>query len=234
MWPGKSIAQQLHERLISRATDAQFFGRVTTVGDECEEEPELELATPTPDTLTRLGNLPVADGEQRERRDDLRITLQAALKDAEEFIAEVMQEYNEKLEEQLEEVRKAGRAQMEVIRKLNDVVFRSRHSLREATAARDNARDHLNTLETTKVPRWASREDREKHHKAIEAAKSLVRQANSDRLKANQAYNAAEEDLGKAQEQMTAISTAEIRLRGELSGKQFLDPDLGLTVKPLI
>ena len=100
------------------------------------------------------------------------------------------------------------------------------------TLLTESCRDELNSLHTTRISRWASNEDRQELQKKIVLTEEAVKQANEGLVKATSAHNDAAADVQAAQKRLGEISDAEIRLRGELSGKMYKDPETGLPIFP--
>jgi hypothetical protein len=219
---------QLHPPLWNEVRGEDFAGHAIAIG---ESESEPEIASPT-DLLTRLRNLPIEDSKQREQRDDLVGILQAATMEGEAFLAEAIQKRNAILEEQLEEVRKQGRAQQKVVARLDADLSAKHHKFHEA---RENAKwrfEELKDVKSRQLSKWASREDRDQLQQEIRQAEVILKQANAEAVKATNARNEAAEIFGQAEKKMAAIEAHESRLRGELSGKVYYDPETALPIQP--
>jgi chromosome segregation ATPase len=219
----------LHTPLWNEVRGDEFAGHAIALG-ESEAEPETSPALEN--LLTRLRNLPMEDSKQREKRNDLVGTLQAAIMEAEAFLTTAIQERNGVLEEQLEEVRKQGRAQQKVVARLDADLAAKHHNFHKA---RENAKwrfEELKDVKSRRLSKWASREDRDQLQQEIRQAEVILKQANAEAVKATNARNEAAEIFGQAEKKMAEIEAHESRLRGELSGRIYYDPETALPIQP--
>ncbi len=149
---------------------------------------------------------------------------------ANELLATLDGERREELENSLEEVRKCGREQQQVINKLESDRQQLQFQFHSADRYAKNCREQLDDLRMQRVSRWASKADRDGLGKKIAKAQNAVQEANAELVRATAQHNSAAEDVRMATQRMGEISNAEIRLRGELSGKVYYDPTTALPV----
>jgi chromosome segregation ATPase len=229
----KPLTERLHQKMIREVDGEHFAGSAVAIAPYGDFETEPEIAAPTHDLLTRLANLPLEDRKAKEQRDELRAALYATIMEVQEFINEVIASRNAILENQLEEIRTRGRAQQKILNGLEQDRQEKEFQFHSARVHADNCLMQLKDLRTTRMSRWASKADRAALGKKITAAELDVREANSECVKATDTHNSAAEDVAAASQRMGEISNFEIRLRGELSGKVFKDPETGLPILPV-
>ena len=229
--PPRPLSDVLHRKMVREVSGDRFAGTSVVIAPGGDFDNEQEIA-PAHDLLTRLANLPLEERKQKQQRDKLRSALYAATMEAQAFVDAVVESRNKALKLQLEEIRSRGRQQEAVISKLESNRQALEFEFHSARNHAQNCRDVLADLHNTRFSRWASEEDRKALAKKISAAEVALREANEDYARAQAAHNEAANDVGSAQARMGEISDTEIRLRGELSGKVYRDPQTALPVVP--
>jgi len=212
---------------------SEFAGSAVGIAPSIDFEPEMH--EPESSSLVlRLQRVKPKTPEMRQHIQTLISDLTAIELASLELLAAIDGERREELENDLEEVRRRGREQQTIIDALEADRQQKEFQFHSARNYAESCRDELTSLQTVRVSRWASKADRQALAKKIAKAKDAVRQANEDMARASNAHNEAANDVGLAQARMGAISDCEIKLRGELSGKPYRDPETALLVVPAV
>ena len=216
----------------SEINGSDFAGAAVEIAPRGEFADEREIATPLPDLLTRLSNWPCETREQRQRRDEVRSVLCVATQEAEAFINAAIQSRNEIIEAQLEEVRKKGRAQQKMVNRLESERLRKEAAFHSANQDWKWLQDELADLRATRLSRWASKEDKQERDKKIKSAEEALKQSVIELKEAAEGQNEAAAALGEAVKVMAQISEQESRLRSQLEGRVYFDPETMLPIPP--
>jgi len=159
------------------------------------------------------------------------------LAEAKELAQQVEQERQDTLEAQHREVRKQGREQQAVCEQLTQEFQNAELNLQSAAAELENAVDHLRALtimqqQNRHVGRWATDNELSEWRERVSKAKTRVIEANHAAVEALQARNEARERLSPAEGKLAELGATEIRLRKEIAGEAYHDPELGLSSVP--
>jgi hypothetical protein len=197
--------------------------------------PERELPDEAPadkSLIARLHKLKPRTPDEKRLVQTMISELAAIELGANQLIDSIDGERNEELDAALEEVRAQGRHQQKVISKLEANRQRLEFEFHAARSEQEAALNQLSSLETTRVSRWASKEDRASLGQKIAKVKARVRTANEQLVVATSAHNQAADAVAEAHEVMGRISNRELVLRGQLSGQVYYDPETALPIVP--
>lgn len=212
--------------------NAPFGGSVVPVETR---DPAVEIIERTPPSLQqRLLAVPIADPKLRQRRQTLVSELAAATMQAEDFLEEITTQRHAALENELEEIRAQGRQQLAVVEQLQIEHERAVMNVRNLREESENLGEQVKNLRRAPISKWASKETRAARQKKIVKLQEQLNALVRDIVVAGQQQQAAWHELGEAREVMNEISNAEARIRGQLSGKPYTDPEYGMVVSPII
>jgi hypothetical protein len=110
-------------------------------------------------------------------------------------------------------------------------------ALQNVAANQDSAFRYLQQLAALEkngqhLPKWASPAEEEEWQQRFAGARELVTEANKEAAEAVAERNRLHFQVEPAQRQLAKLADEEIRLRNELAGKSYYDPELGLSSKP--
>jgi chromosome segregation ATPase len=110
-------------------------------------------------------------------------------------------------------------------------------NLQNAAAQQENANRYVQALAALEksgqhLPKWASPAETEEWNQRFEGARAALTEANKEAAEAFQQRNRLGFLVEPAQRKLEALADEEIRLKNELAGKDYYDPELGLSTKP--
>jgi hypothetical protein len=249
MQPERPLIQRLDD--MRRGAAPGGFGAVSMPGMPLPESPRRNSSMPSIESaiggvrnagedldvgiLARLISLQPERPELRERLQLLIGQLAPLILDAEELAKEIEQERVQSLEARHREIRKQGRKQQAICEQLSQELKNAELTLMNIAGHQENTLNELRALKLLEekgqnVGRWASDSELEAWDARVSAAKQRVIEANEAAAIAVRERNEAAEKLRPAEEELARLGTEEIRLRAEISGEAFVDPEFGLEV----
>jgi hypothetical protein len=201
--------------------------------------PVFQHAAPAgePSILPRLLRLQPERPELRDRLAEMVAQLAPLLEEAEQLAQQIEQERQESLEAQHRAIRAQGRKQHSLCGQLRQEFANAELSLQNVAARQENCLKELQGLALMEqrnehVGRWATDKELSAWRERINKAKERVTLANEAAAIAVRERNEAAERLRPAEEKLARLGTVEIRIRKELAGEAFLDPEFGLSSAP--
>jgi hypothetical protein len=245
----KPLIQRLDD--MRRGDASGGFGAVFPPGMPLSEAPRRSSSMPTLEhalggvrnagedldvgILARLISLQPERQELRERLQLLIGELAPLLTEAEELVQQIETENRESLEQKHREIRKQGRKQQAVCEQLSQELKNAELTLMNIAGHQENILNELRALKLLEekghnVGRWASDAELSAWDERVNKAKARVVEANEAAAIAVRERNEAAERRRPAEEELARLGTEEIRLRAEISGESFVDPEFGLSV----
>lgn len=238
----KPLTQVLHEQMttvVPPGLGQVFHPNMPMPEPEPAADPSAERKKAAPLTIRQivLGKFstlqPITPKMQRELQKRLSQAL-TICSEWDEWLAKCAKEITDELERQHRDCREQGRAQLKVVRDLQQRVQVS-HNQIDANVAEHTAK--LREIEQAQealngVSRWTSDEDCEALAQKVEAAKAKLREFLPDEQAAFEVNRRLANELEQAEARMKEISDEEIRLRHAITGARFLDPELALSSEP--
>jgi hypothetical protein len=187
--------------------------------------------------LARLLRLRPENPELQERLRVLIEQLGPLILEADDLESVITEQRMKSLKAQHVEIRKQGRKQSAVLEQLQQEASNEELHLRNLILKQEGAVTALQNLKLLEqrgqhVVRWASDEELGQWEAEIAKAKQRINKANEEVAAAVQLRNQALAGAEAAQKEMQRIGHAEIRLRHEISGQPYTDPELGIRVVP--
>jgi chromosome segregation ATPase len=189
-----------------------------------------------PDKLTDLVLLRLSAAVPSSDR--LRAELATILGEASEacarweaFLDACERERVSELQKQHTEIREKGRQLQAEIEQLTAEFWSANANWNEAIKARTLAIDAVKAAKYQRehTGRFASDAQVSEAENRVAAAKSKAKDAVAAETSATLERNRAEDALFRAKEQLHQVGIEESRLRAQIDGKPFIDPELGLT-----
>jgi hypothetical protein len=148
------------------------------------------------------------------------------------FLDACDQEDRAELKQRHQEIKQQGREQLAVCERLNQEFAIATATFNEANVAKTKAIDEVQGAVYRKehLHRFASDSTIFRAGEAVARAKQQAAKAVQKLAETIAERNAAEDRLLAAKARLNELGTEEIRLRGGLGGKPYIDPELGLDV----
>lgn len=197
---------------------------------------EVSATPPQEQTLlTRLYTLRPESPELKERLLDLRERLAPLWQEAEELEKIILEEMRRKLEAQYAEIRKQGRAQDKLYKQLARELQAAEEAVMNSGLRKESLVNEVQNLSLLEqrgqhVGRWADEKELAEWERRVEEAKSRVTAANQLFAEAVQTRNLVVGKFQQAEAELQKIGMGEVRLKKQLAGQAYVDPELGLQV----
>jgi len=210
------------------------------VGDTAPRTVETAPTAPTPqnvDVLSRLLQLrqgPTLTAEQRERLETMIEELTISQNEAWALAAEIEQGNRGFLEERHGEIRSKGRKLHALVERLAQELNKAKQGVVATIAARDSAFAAARAMKESEargehVPRWATDQELADWRKQVVEAEQAIKEANELVVFATRNEAEALQKFETAQKEYQELGAEEVRVRHLLDGKQYFDPELGLS-----
>jgi hypothetical protein len=234
----KPVVQQLEDHFHPEPQPSYFEGAVETI-DASEFPTPLPPAQPSrnaqKELLARLGALNPQDAATKKRVQKAIVAAMSLLDEVREIETALDAERMSTLRTAHKDVRAEGRKLLKQIEGLERQAAMVRFEFNEANKAKSIAGLYLRQARDSrkKLSRWASDEELAEADSAIVEATEVLHKATLDVGAQLTSNNGLEFQIAELRNQLAKLSIDELRLRGELSGKPYQDPELGLTTAPI-
>jgi hypothetical protein len=250
----KPLSQQLHERSggdalaprLDPAVVARAFGAVSPPNSPLPMAEQFRPSSmpvirparneqPKTSILARLLQLKPEEPELKDRLRLLIAELGPLLAEADELEQVITEQRMKSLKAQHLEIRKLGRRHSAVLAQLQQESANAELFLRNLLLAQEGASTALRNMRDMEqrgqhVVRWASDEELGQWEAEIAKAKQRINKANEKVADAVLARNQAHALAEAGEKEMARIGQEEIRLRNEITGQPYTDPEFGLAV----
>ncbi len=246
------MLKPLSQRAYERFTGEAFSGPVVAVNPPQVSRGLEDYARASGETLTvfdmsapagtnlvgevvgRLTRFNPQDPELKARLSEKIHELTAALNGFETLEDECREERALVLGEKHEEVKSRARAQRREVARLEAVALQLYKDVKKAEGLKNGAGNVVGQAQDrlTRVDRFASGKHIESLQQKIREAQTLWSAADTEYGRILTLYNQSERDVAEARKVMGGIETEEVRVRGELTGIPYTDPEFGLLVRP--
>jgi predicted nuclease with TOPRIM domain len=235
----KPIVQQLDDHFHPQPQPSYFEGAVEHI-DVSEFPSSLPPVAEdvaeqrADDVLRRLAALHPKDEATRKRIQKAFATAIALLDDVSKIEGACNKERVSALKTAHVAIREQGRTLLGKISKLQTRAARTLAEMNEANKTKLQSGMYVRqTVDSRKqLSRWASDEEIAEADAAIVQAREQLRLATSDHYNLMNDYNGVQQEISELQRELDKLATSETRLRGELSGRPYIDPEFLLTKVP--
>lgn len=178
----------------------------------------------------------------RPESEGLKARLRAAInelaepwREAEEVEVLILQEQRQALESKYRKIREEGRAKDKVHKQLARELQAAEEAVMNSGLRKESLVNEVQNLSLLEqrgqhVGRWADEKELAEWERRVEEAKSRVTAANQLFAEAVQTRNLVVGKFQQAEAELQKIGMEEIRLRKQLAGEDYVDPELGLQV----